>query len=208
MGRIIIDNITDVEEITTKEGEDIFSRILKEREKRFFDKERFFLKYIPKEILKGYNLRDPKSLEKFRQMSLTFKNPIKGMAGCNMRRDCLEKDERTSGIKISDPSGRILGQFDVREGKMTYSPHLPFFYTERDLTKFASDDYITDITFEELVKNQLEQVKKFYVHTGYRLTSKEIQKRGYYIIEKISKAEMLNFINNPEEGRKLLHKKK
>ena len=130
------------------------------------------------------------------------------MAGCNRRKECLEKDERTSGIKISDPSKRILGQFDVRDHIITYSPHLPFFFTERDLAKFAQEEYLTDFTFEELVKNQIEHAERFYVHTGYHTTSKDIRRKGYYQIEKISKSEMLDFVNNPKEGRKLLHKKK
>ena len=61
--------------------------------------------------------------------------------------DMLQKDIRYAGIKISDPSRNILGQFDIRNHVMTYSPISPYFFEERDLCKFARDDYFTTFSF-------------------------------------------------------------
>lgn len=123
--------------------DNIFDTILNIR-KNGFDRERFFLNYITDDVLANFDFNDTDSLNDFRNLP-TY--PYKLMGGCNVMSDMLQKDIRYAGIKISDPSRNILGQFDIRNHVMTYSPIFPYFFEERDLCKFARDDYFTTFSF-------------------------------------------------------------
>ena len=125
------------------------------------------------------------------------------MGGCNLWEKYMY-DMRISGKKISDPYGRIYGSFDIRNGIITYSPLFAHFYNERDIAKFANDQYFTTMTFEDIMKYQIEVSNQFYVHTGYDYTNRDRK----YILESISPSEMLDFVNNPKFGEMLLKKKK
>ena len=146
------------------------------------------------------------SLWEFRKKCGTWDNPIMKMGGCNLRKEEMDKGLRYGGIKMSDPEGKIMGSFDIRDGIMTYSPIFPPFYQERDLIKFANDIYFTTMKFEEIMMQQLNHVSDFYVHIGYYETVKELVKNGRYKLEKVSKDQMVDFINIPEEGEKIYKK--
>lgn len=116
----------------------------------------------------------------------------------------LNDDIRHAGIKMSDPYENIYGSFDIRNGIITYSPIFPHFYEERDLIKFANDEYFTTMTFEDIMLKQIELAQDFYVHTGSYHSFKDIEKYGKYILEKVSKDQMTEFVCNEKEGIKIL----
>lgn len=207
--KVYRDNIFKVEEYIIDDSEDLFEAIVKIRNNDEFDKydaNRFFLEYLPQEKLQDYDFSNPSSLDKFRKLCLTYNSPLLLMGGCNMRKKDLESDIRNAGIKMSDPFGKIYGSFDIRDKTMTYSPIFPHFYEERDLIKFARDSYFTTMTFEEIMMQRIDKLSKFYVHVGNYKTSKEIMKYGRYILEKINKKQMREFVSNPSEGEKIFSK--
>lgn len=205
MANVYRDNIIEFNQYDIPTDKDIIESILEKR-KNGFDKERFFLEYLPPLELAKYDFNDSYSLEEFRKISLSFMTPLKGMGGCNLSEDLLQKDIRYAGIKLSDPYGKIPGAFDIRNHIVTYSPIFPFFYEERDLIKFANDTYFTSIPFEEIIMNQINHATEFYVHTGDYHTIKEIAKYGSYIFEQISKKQMIEYATNPELGEQIKRK--
>ena len=205
MIKIYKDDIFRFNQINLRKDGNVFQTILDERERKT-DPKRFFLKYIPQEIVDVYDFNDKESLEQFRNMCLGFNSPLKEMGGCNLREDSLEKGIRDSGIRLSDPNGDILGAFNIAGDKIIYSPIFPRFFDERDNIKFANATYFTTMTFEEIMENQIKLAKEFYVHTGdYRKIS-EISKHGRYIFEKVTEEEMIDFTKNKENGKKILRK--
>lgn len=205
MANVFYDRIIDFQQYDINLNENIFEQILETR-KTELDSERFFLRYISDEDVSKYDFNNKDSLREFRDIRYTCKSPIKRMAGCNLRAEMLEKGIRYAGIILSDPYKNVLGQFDVINDSMIYSPIFPFFYDERDLIKFANDVYFTTIPFDELVMNQMNYVKKFYVHVGNAMTTKELRKYGRFIFEEISKDQMIDYIKHPEQGEKVLKK--
>lgn len=205
MKTVFTDKVYEFQQYNLQEGEEIFQRILQER-KGELDSERFYLKYISDEELSQYDFNNPNSLCKLRKKVGTYQNPIKLMGGYNLRYDNKDKDIRDFGIKISDPYGKISGQFDFTNQVVTYSPIFPFFYEERDLIKWAEDDYVTNMTFEEIVMNQINCATKYYVHTGDYDKIPDIIKYGSYIMEEVTKQEMIEYAINPEAGEKILRK--
>ena len=206
MNKVYYDDIFSFNEYELEQGEEVFGRILKERE-RMMDTKRFFLNFISKEELMKYDFNDKKSLNEFRELCLTFKSPIRKMGGCNLRFDICDEyknDIRYAGIKLSDPMGLIPGQFDMRNNVLTYSPIFPFFYIERDLIKFANDSYFTAMTFEEIIMNMINSASKYYVHTDDYYRPKDLVKYGNYVLEEISKDEMIEFATNGQLGEKIL----
>ena len=206
MANVFFDNIVEFHQFDFDLGDDIFEQILETR-KDGFDSKRFFIRYIAPEELEKYDFSNRDSLNQFRDICCSFDNPLQKMGGCNVRADFLEKGFRYSGKILSDPQKRVLGQFDVRNHKMTYSPLFPFFYKERDLIKFANDIYFTTIPFEELVMNQIEHAEDFFIHTGYYQSSKNPVRNGEYILEKISKEEMIGYLTDEKKGQKILEKR-
>ena len=120
----------------------------------------------------------------------------------------MDEDMRVSGKKISDPYGRVLGSFDIRDGIITYSPLFNHFYNERDVAKFANDQYFTTMTFEEIMRLQIEIANKFLVHTDNYTSSRDLNRFGRYVFEEVSSSEMMDFVNNPELGAMVLSKRK
>lgn len=143
---------------------------------------------------------------KFRDDCLKLTSPLQPMGGCNLVKEEVQKGIRYAGKKISDPSGKVLGSFNVNEGKIIYSPIFPYFYDERDNIKFANDTYFTTMTFEEIMQRQIDLATEFYIHTGNYMALKDIAKYGDYIFEKISKDQMLEFLYQPDAGEKVLRK--
>ncbi len=204
MEKYFRDKIIKFEQKTLKPNDNIFEIILEERRKEI-DSKRFFLKYLPVEVLSDYNFDDPTLLKKFRDASLSVDCPIMRMGGCNLHPEYLEKDKeygylRYAGIKMSDPYGKILGSFDVRDGIVTYSPLFPHFYKERDLIKFANDTYFTTMKFEDIMAVQIDEADECFVHVG---NSYQIGVTSPYILQKVTKDQMLAFVSNPEEGEKI-----
>ena len=182
--------------------ENIFDTILNIR-KYGFDRERFFLNYITDDVLANFDFNDTDSLNEFRNLP-TY--PYKLMGGCNVMSDMLQKDIRYAGIKISDPSRNILGQFDIRNHVMTYSPIFPYFFDERDLCKFARDDYFTTFSFFDIFMNQVNYCTDYYVHVGNYMNSKDFIKYGKYKFEKISKDKMIEYATDSELGKSIVKK--
>lgn len=154
--KVYRDNIFKFEEHIINDSENLFETIVKIRKDDKFDKydaDRFFLEYLPQEKFLDYDLNNPDSIEKFNKVCLASNNPLRLMGGYNMRERDLQKDIRYAGIKMSDPTSKIYGSFDIRNGIITYSPIFPHFYNERDLCKFARDRYFTTATFEEITLN-------------------------------------------------------
>lgn len=205
MSNVFYDRIVDFQQYDINLNDNIFSQILDTR-KTELDSNRFFLRFISKEDLSKYDFSDKESLNRFRDICCTFYSPLKRMAGCNLRPEMLEKGIRYAGIIISDPNKKVLGQFDVIDDRLIYSPIFPFFYEERDLIKFANDVYFTTIPFDELVLNQIKYSNRFFVHVRNSKTIKDYNKYGEYIYEEISKSQMTEFLTNPKKGEKVLRK--
>lgn len=201
------DNIIEFQQKELETNEDLFEIILKEREHEI-DSKRFFLEFLPAEILSHYDFDNPKSLKEFRNACLNIDSPLMKMGGCNLHSDYLEKDKkmgylRYAGIKMSDPFGKIYGSFDIRENRITYSPIFPHFYEERDLCKFASDTYFTTMKFEDIMLIQIDKANEYFVHTG---NSYQIGINSPYILEKVTKDQMKEFVVNPKKGEKIYRK--
>lgn len=205
MPNVFFDRIIDFKQYDINLEDNIFSQIIETRKKKY-DAKRFFLRYISSEELAKYDLNNIDSLNEFRDIRCSCLSPVKGMAGCNLMPEFLEKGIRDSGIAISDPNQQIEGQFDIMDGKMYYSPIFPYFYEERDIIKFASEYYLTTIPFDQLVLNQIKFVKEFYVHVRNPKTFKEIYQYGDYVFEEISKNQMIDYVKDPEQGQKVLKK--
>lgn len=205
MKKIFRDEMVRFNQFDLRDDGDVFQTILDER-KDEIDSQRFFLEYLPQDIALGYDFNNLESLMKFRNDCLRWDSPLLGMGGCNLSHEELQRGIRYSGIKISDPYGKIFGSFNISEGKIIYSPIFPHFYDERDNIKFANDRYFTTMTFEEIVERQIDLVTEFYIHTGNYTSHKEFVKYGTYIFEKVSKDDMLEFLYQPKTGEKILKK--
>lgn len=205
MAQVFRDKMIRLDSFDISSTENIFSRILEER-KHEIDNNRFFLEYISLEDLAKYDFNSPDSLNRFRRACVSLNSPLKAMGGCNLKEEDVEKGIRYSGMKLSDPFGIIPGVFDVNNHVVTYSPILPFFYDERDLSKFARDTYFTSIPFQEILMNQIENATDYYVHVGNYSAARDILKYGRYIFEKVGKADMIELATNPEKGEKILSK--
>lgn len=205
MDKIYKDDIFRFNQFDLRKDKDIFQTILDERKDKN-DSQKFFLEYLPQELANGYDFNNVESLKKFRNDCLRCNSPLQLMGGCNLTEEELKRGIRYSGIKLSDPSGKIFGSFNISDGKIIYSPIFPHFYDERDNIKFANDSYFTTMTFEEIMKSQIELATGFYVHIGNYMTLKEISKNGNYIFEQINKNQMIEFVSNPENGEKILRK--
>lgn len=205
MNKIYRDEIIQFNQFDLREDGDIFQTILDKR-KNERDSQRFFLEFLPQDIADKYDFNNLESLWKFRDDCLKLTSPLQPMGGCNLVKEEVQKGIRYAGKKISDPSGKVLGSFNVNEGKIVYSPIFPHFYDERDNIKFANDTYFTTMTFEEIMQKQIDLATEFYIHTGNYMAIKDIAKYGDYIFEKISKDQMLEFLYQPESGEKVLRK--
>lgn len=212
MNKIYKDDFLQFNQFDLREDGDIFQTILDERKNKI-DPKRFFLKYLPQDVADKYDFDDLESLKKFRNDCLSSKI-IKDMGGCNLHEDWIKKSKKCSdgiryaGKKISDPSGEVLGTFNIEEGKIIYSPIFPYFYQERDNTKFANETYLTTMTFEEIMQKQIDLAVEFYIHTDIKdfISAEELVKYGKYVYEKVSKDQMLEFVYQPEIGQKVYKK--
>lgn len=205
MNKIYRDEIFQFNQFDLREDGNIFQTILDERKGKI-DSQRFFLEYLPQEFADRYDFNNLESLRKFRNDCLRMTSPLQDMGGCNLMESELQRGIRYSGIKISDPNGKIFGSFNVFDGKIIYSPIFPRFYEERDNIKFAKDTYFTTMTFEEIMKSQIDLATEFYLHTGNYMTLKDIIKYGDYILDKISKDQMLDFVYDSKTGENVLRK--
>lgn len=205
MIKIYRDEIFRFNQFNLRKDGDIFKTILDERKDKI-DSQRFFLKYLPQDVANEYDFNNLQSLKKFRNDCLRWNSPLQSMGGCNLVEEELKRGIRYAGIKISDPSGKVFGLFNIYECKIIYSPIFPHFYEERDNIKFANDKYFTTMTFEEIMERQIDLAKEFYVHIGNYMTIKEIMKYGDYIFQEISKDKMLEFVYHPETGEKIFTK--
>lgn len=203
MGKFFLDKIYSFNEYELNQDEDIFEKILEER-KNESDSKRFFLNYVSSDDLLRYDFSRQDSLKDFRKICLTCHNPILEMGGCNLKKENLSRGLIYGGIKLSDPFGRIPGQFDIRDHVITYSPIFPLFYKQRDLCKFANDAYFTTMTFEEIIMNQINNGVEYYVHTRNFRSLQELTQYGAHILEKISKEQMIEFIIDHEKGKEIL----
>lgn len=207
MNNIYRDEIFALDQFYLSKNDDIFKEILTRRNNEN-DSKRFFLEYLPLDIAKRYDFNDQGSLKRFREDCLKYDNLLQLMGGCNLIKEELQKGIRYAGIKMSDPSGNILGSFHIDDGTIIYSPIFPHFYEERDNIKFANDIYFTTMTFEEIMTSQIELATKFYVHIGNYTTPREIIEHGKYIFKEISKEQMLEYVFDSNIGEKVLNKRK
>jgi len=203
---IFRDRFYKLEQHTISPTEDIFATILAEREKNNMDRidrDRFFLEFFPKEIFSQYDFSNPNSVESFSNICYTIDSPLMRMGGYNMDPKYLQEDIRYAGVKMSDPYGKIYGSFDIRNGIITYNPLFPHFYEERDLIKFANDTYFTTMTFEDIMMQQIASAESYYLNIGQYHHVRDIIKKGYNILEKVSQEQMTEFVFNPEAGAKV-----
>jgi len=203
--KVYRDKFYKLDEYVFDDNSDIFEEILKQRQNET-DKNRFFLNFVPQEIMKRYNLSNPNSVESFRNMCYMIDSPVVLMGGYNMDSNELTPDIRYAGIKLSDPYEKIYGTFDIRNGIITYSPLFAHFSKERDVVKFARDEYFTTATFEEIMLSQIKKAKECRLHIGNYSSLKDIMKYGNYILENITKKQMISFVINQEEGAKVFTK--
>lgn len=201
MGKIFYDSFFGINEIPLNSDCDIFESILDSR-KDSMDKERFYIKFLPSSEYQKFDFGSEESIDNFRDICFTMDTPLLGMGGCNLWERYMD-DFRRSGKKISDPYGRVYGSFDIRNGIITYCPLFNQFYKEYDVGKFASSEYFTTMTFEDIMKYQIMKAHEFYVHTGYNI----IKGNREFILEKINSSEMMDFVNEPKLGEMILRKK-
>lgn len=201
MSKIFYDNFFGINEIPLSSDGDIFESILVSR-KDNSDKKRFYIKFLPIDEYQKFNFNSEESIDNFRDIRFTVDTPLLGMAGCNLWERYMD-DFRRSGKKISDPYGRIYGSFDIRDGVITYCPLFNQFYKEYDVGKFASSEYFTTMTFEDIMKYQILKTHEFYVHTGYNIVCGNRE----FILEKINGNEMMDFVSDPKLGEMILRKK-
>jgi len=199
------DKFYKIEQYTVPRNGDIFETILEHREDEI-DRDRFFIKYIPREQLCAYDLSNPIDVQRFTDICYMIDSPLMLMGGYNMSPKYLNDDIRYAGIKMSDPYGRVCGVFDIRDGIITYSPFFAPFYEERDLCKFAEDEYFTAMTFEEIMLGQIQKAKECRLHIGNYKSVKDILQYGRYVLESVTKEQMISFVQNPEEGAKVYQK--
>lgn len=199
MPRYYKDDIISFSEYDVEKRQSVYENIASER-KCEADKDRFFLDYVAKEVLDNYDFHELKSIQKFRDMCLTTEGIMVPMGGANFTDKAIDKGFRYSGFRMSDPEKRIIGVFDRFEDALFYSPLLPFFFEERDFCKFANDRYFTSMTFEEIVKRELEAVHEYYVHTDYYTSAQDIAKKGREVYEEVTHDEMLGFLTKPGDG--------
>ena len=207
MEKYFRDTIFGIQQGTLEITDNLFDIILDER-KKGIDPKRFFLHFVSQRELEAYDFNNPDSLKKFRNDRLTGRVPLMKMGGCNLHPDYLERDQRSgylryAGIKMSDPYGNIPGSFDVRNQVITYSPLFPHFYDERDQCKFANDTYFTTMTFEDIMKVQIEHAEECFVHVK---NSYELGRKSPYVLEKITKEQMTEFVYDSEKANKILEK--
>ena len=203
MAQLFRDRIINFEQFDVSPNEDIFFRILKEKEQEK-DNKRFFLNYVPDHVLSRYDFRNADSINEFRNACIGIDSPLMSMGGCNLGEKDKNKGIRYNGIKISDPYGVIPGVFDINNKIITYSPIFPLFYLDRDNIKYAKDIYFTSITFQEVILNQINNAIDYYVHVGNYSAIKDILKYGKYILKKIDKEQMIEFVKDPQKGQKIL----
>jgi len=203
MAQLFRDRIINFEQFDVGSNEDIFLRILKEKEQEK-DNKRFFLNYVPDHVLSRYDFRNSDSINEFRNACIGIDSPLMPMGGCNLGEEFKNKGIRYTGIKISDPFGIIPGVFDINNKIITYSPIFPLFYLDRDNIKYAKDIYFTSITFQEIILNQINSAIEYYVHVGNYSTARDILKYGKYIFKKIDKEQMIEFVKEPQKGQKIL----
>lgn len=166
----------------------------------------FFLNYISVDVLSKYDFSNNDSINEFRNACIGIDSPLMSMGGCNLRKEDKDKRIRCTGIKLSDPYGIVPGVFDINNKIITYSPILPLFYEDRDNIKYAKDTYFTCMTFQEIIINQINNAVEYYVHIGNYSAIKDILKYGKNIFEKIEKEEMVEFVENPKKGQKILNR--
>ena len=203
MANVFIDNIYEFNQYDINDEENIIKSILNTREANL--EKRFFLKYIPSSELSKFNFNDPSSRRQFKKMCYLPRLPIKTIGGCNLEGN-MGNGIREYGIILSDPTEKIKGQFNITDNIMTYSPIFPYFDEQRDLIKFANDTYFTTIPFEVILMNQINYATDYYVHVGNYRKAHEVANYGVYILEKISKEQMIEYATNPELGNKVLKK--
>lgn len=199
------DKFYKMEQYNVLRNSDIFETILENR-KDDIDRDRFFIKYISKEKLYDYNFSNPIDVRRFTDICYRIDSPLMLMGGYNMSSKNLSDDIRYAGIKMSDPYGKVYGVFDIRDGIITYSPFFAPFYEERDLCKFADDEYFTTMTFEEIILGQIQKARECRLHIGNYKSVKDIIQHGQYVLESVTKVEMINFVQKPEEGAKVYQK--
>lgn len=205
MDKVYYNDVINFKALEVDGEASLFDTILEDR-KKGIDSKRFFLDYISPEELERYDFSDLESLRAFRRRCLTMDDPLVRMGGCNLHPEYMEKGLRYSGIKMSNPEGDIMGSFDRRDGILTYSPLFPHFYEERDLIKFAREVYFTSLSFREIMLREVDVAEEYKLHVDNYKTSKDIAKYGPYVMESISKDEMINFINNPSASEKVCNK--
>lgn len=205
MSKVYYNDVINFKEIELYDKKSIFDTILEDR-KGGLDAKRFFLDHISPEELEQYDFSNLESLRAFRRKCLTMDDPLVRMGGCNMHPEYVERGLRYSGIKMCDPEEQVYGFFDRHEGILTYSPILPRFAEERDLIKFAREVYFTSLSFEEIMLREVDVADECMLHVDNYKTSKDIAKYGPYVMESISKDEMINFIKNANEGEKIRNK--
>lgn len=205
MDKVYYNDVINFKALEVDGEASLFDTILEDR-KKGIDSKRFFLDYISPEELEKYDFSDLESLRAFRRKCLTMDDPLVRMGGCNMHPEYVEKGLRYSGIKMSDPNEVFYGTFDRHNGILTYSPIFPRFAEERDLIKFAREVYFTSLSFEEIMLREVDVAEEYKLHVDNYKTSKDIAKYGPYVMESISKDEMINFINDPSAGEKVRNK--
>ena len=205
MVQLFRDRIINFEQLDVSPNEDIFFRILKEKEQEK-DNKRFFLNYVPLDVVSKYDFTNDGSINEFRYVCNGIDSPLMSMGGCNLREEDKDKRIRCTGIKLSDPYGIVPGVFDINNKIITYSPIFPLFYLDRDNIKYAKDTYFTCMTFQEIIINQINNAVEYYVHIGNYSAIKDILKYGNNIFEKIEKEEMVEFVENPKKGQKILNR--
>lgn len=205
MNKVYYNDVINFKGIDLEDKASVFDTILEDR-KAGLDAKRFFLNYISPEELEQFDFSNLDSLRAFRRKCLTINDPLVHMGGCNMHPDCVDRGLRYSGIKMSDPKEEVYGTFDRHEGILIYSPIFPRFSEERDLIKFAREVYFTSLSFEDVMLREVDAAQEYKLHVDNYKTAKDVATYGSYVMESISRDEMINFINNPSEGEKIRNK--
>lgn len=113
--------------------------------------------------------------------------------------------DMTAGFNLSDPDDNILGVFNIFDGIVTYNPYDK---SKRVISSayrrvLSFDDFYTTITFDDLIKNQIEHARLFYLDEGEVFTGQVIKVPCGRRYKKVTKADMLEFATNKEYSREI-----
>lgn len=108
----------------------------------------------------------------------------------------------SGGLKISDPTGKIMGSFIIEDERIIYDAAVPF-YEERDAVVYGGLIYYTTFTMQDILLEELQKDKKYLIYYG------ETTENFQYIpqFEEVSREKIIEYATDAEKGKQALQKR-